>query len=50
MNETGQLNDQEEWSVKIFSKQRISDEWLSTVFDHVGWVHRKEVSVDALFA
>ena len=30
--------------VKIFSKQRISDEWLATVFsDQVGWVLRKEV-------
>ncbi|KAF8557352.1 FAD/NAD(P)-binding domain-containing protein [Imleria badia] len=41
-NETGHWSDQEEWSVKIFSKQRISDEWLSKAFDHVGWVHRKE--------
>ncbi|KAG8220136.1 Prenylcysteine lyase-domain-containing protein [Butyriboletus roseoflavus] len=41
-NETGHWNEQEEWNVKIFSKQRISDEWLSKVFDHVGWVYRKE--------
>ncbi|KAJ7101021.1 Prenylcysteine lyase-domain-containing protein [Mycena crocata] len=32
-----------EWVVKIFSKARISDEWLSKIFDRtVGWVHRKE--------
>ncbi|KAH0838635.1 FAD/NAD(P)-binding domain-containing protein [Lanmaoa asiatica] len=41
-NETGHWSDQEEWNVKIFSKQRISDEWLSKAFDHVGWVYRKE--------
>lgn len=49
MNETGHWSDQEEWKVKIFSKQRISDEWLSKAFDHVGWVYRKEVSVYAPF-
>lgn len=48
MNETGHFNDQEEWNVKIFSKQRISDEWLSEVFDHVSWVYRKEVRLYAL--
>lgn len=48
-NETGHWTDQEEWNVKIFSEKRISDEWLSAVFDHVGWVYRKEVSVCALF-
>jgi prenylcysteine oxidase / farnesylcysteine lyase len=33
-----------EWAVKIFSKQRISDEWLSNMFfGKVGWVYRKEV-------
>jgi prenylcysteine oxidase/farnesylcysteine lyase len=33
-----------EWAVKIFSKQRISDEWLNDVFNgQVGWVFRKEV-------
>jgi len=33
-----------EWGVKIFSKQRISDEWLEKVFPGtVGWVFRKEV-------
>jgi len=32
-----------EWAVKIFSKERISDEWLAKVFnDKVGWVYRKE--------
>lgn len=49
-NETGHLSDQDEWNVKIFSKHRISDEWLSKAFDHVGWVYRKEVSVHVLFA
>ena len=33
----------EEWSVKIFSKQKIEDRWLRRVFGEVGWVHRKEV-------
>ncbi|KAJ6501653.1 Prenylcysteine lyase-domain-containing protein [Mycena vitilis] len=34
---------QGEWVVKIFSKARVSDEWLSKTFDgKVGWVHRKE--------
>jgi prenylcysteine oxidase / farnesylcysteine lyase len=42
-NETGHWIDQEEWNVKIFSKQRISDEWLAKAFHHVGWVYRKEV-------
>ncbi|TFK79186.1 FAD/NAD(P)-binding domain-containing protein, partial [Polyporus arcularius HHB13444] len=38
-NEQGQT----EWVVKIFSKQRISDEWLESMFDgKVGWVLRKE--------
>lgn len=49
-NETGDWNEQEEWNVKIFSKQRISDEWLAEAFDHVGWVYRKEVSVHVLSA
>ncbi|KAK7064553.1 Prenylcysteine lyase [Favolaschia claudopus] len=32
-----------EWVVKIFSKKRISDKWLSKMFDgQVGWVLRKE--------
>ena len=35
-----------EWAVKIFSKQRISDEWLDKVFaGKVGWVFRKEVGL-----
>lgn len=35
----------DEWTVKIFSEQRISDEWLAKVFGEgqVGWVYRKEV-------
>ncbi|KAI9057361.1 hypothetical protein FKP32DRAFT_1746212 [Trametes sanguinea] len=33
----------QEWVVKIFSKMRVSDEWLEKVFDgKVGWVYRKE--------
>lgn len=33
-----------EWVVKIFSKSRITDEWLNRVFDgQVGWIYRKEV-------
>lgn len=33
-----------EWAVKIFSAQRISDEWLGNMFQgKVGWVYRKEV-------
>ncbi|KXN81104.1 Farnesylcysteine lyase [Leucoagaricus sp. SymC.cos] len=32
-----------EWAVKIFSREYISDEWLSEVFNgQVGWVFRKE--------
>lgn len=35
---------EDEWTVKIFSQQRISDEWLQNVFNgQVGWVYRKEV-------
>nr|GAT47321.1 prenylcysteine lyase [Mycena chlorophos] len=38
----GKISDSE-WVVKIFSKQRVSDEWLSKMFDgQVGWVYRKE--------
>lgn len=35
-----------EWVVKIFSKQAISDEFLEDAFGKgtVGWVYRKEVS------
>lgn len=36
----------DQWSVKIFSKERISDEWLDTIFNgQVGWVYRKEVRI-----
>jgi prenylcysteine oxidase/farnesylcysteine lyase len=32
-----------EYIVKIFSKTRLDDEWLGTMFaGNVGWVHRKE--------
>ncbi|KAF9015454.1 Prenylcysteine lyase-domain-containing protein [Cyathus striatus] len=32
-----------EWAVKIFSKKRISDEWLDKLFNsQIGWVYRKE--------
>ena len=34
---------QPEYRVKIFSKERISDEWLEKMFGNVGWVYRKEV-------
>lgn len=38
----GKISDAE-WVVKIFSKEKISDEWLSHMFlDKVGWVLRKE--------
>ncbi|KAG0699722.1 FAD/NAD(P)-binding domain-containing protein [Suillus ampliporus] len=30
-----------EWAVKIFSQERVSDEWLETVFGNVSWVYRK---------
>ncbi|KAG2070713.1 FAD/NAD(P)-binding domain-containing protein [Suillus decipiens] len=30
-----------EWTVKIFSEDRVTDEWLETVFGNVGWVYRK---------
>ncbi|KAJ7169505.1 Prenylcysteine lyase-domain-containing protein [Mycena filopes] len=34
---------EDEWVVKIFSKKRISQKWLSKIFDgQVGWVYRKE--------
>ncbi|EKM53071.1 uncharacterized protein PHACADRAFT_259228 [Phanerochaete carnosa HHB-10118-sp] len=32
----------EEWSVKIFSKQRLEDSWLRRAFGKIGWVYRKE--------
>ncbi|KDQ54837.1 hypothetical protein JAAARDRAFT_37950 [Jaapia argillacea MUCL 33604] len=32
-----------EWVVKLFSEERLSDEWLNSLFDgQVGWVLRKE--------
>ncbi|EPQ61030.1 FAD/NAD P-binding domain-containing protein [Gloeophyllum trabeum ATCC 11539] len=32
-----------EWVVKIFSRERLSDEWLQVMFSgRVGWVYRKE--------
>lgn len=34
----------EEQVVKIFSTERVPDEWLAHVFGEVGWVYRKEVS------
>lgn len=34
-----------QWTVKIFSKEKITDEWLDKIFPgQVGWVYRKEVS------
>lgn len=34
----------DEWVVKLFSMERISDEWLATMFQNqVGWVFRKKV-------
>lgn len=37
--------EKDEWVVKIFSMEEISDEWLEFVFQgQVGWVMRKEVS------
>lgn len=32
-----------ESAVKIFSEERITDEWLETVFGNVSWVYRKLV-------
>jgi prenylcysteine oxidase / farnesylcysteine lyase len=35
-----------EYLVKVFSKERVSDQWLSNIFSgKVGWVYRKEVCV-----
>ncbi len=40
-----------EWAVKIFSKQRVSDQWLNDIFNgQVGWVFRKEVGSSFPFA
>ncbi|KAF9270773.1 hypothetical protein L218DRAFT_889560 [Marasmius fiardii PR-910] len=34
---------EDEWTVKIFSEEKVSDEWLNNVFNNsVGWVYRKE--------
>lgn len=33
----------DEWVVKIFSTERMEDEWITNVFGNVGWVLRKEV-------
>jgi len=42
-NETHDKQQTNEWVVKIFSMERISDEWLSGMFQNeVGWVLRKE--------
>lgn len=39
----GQIRDGE-WVVKIFSKERVEDDWIDKVFGgKVGWIHRKEV-------
>ncbi|KAL4250177.1 prenylcysteine oxidase family protein [Abortiporus biennis] len=38
----GKEREKDEYVVKIFSKQRISDEFLNKLFDGVGWVYRKE--------
>lgn len=43
-------NQSPEYRVKIFSKERISDEWLAKVFGNVGWVYRKEVRLILLVA
>lgn len=42
----GTPSEREEWSVKIFSKQKIENAWLENMFGagNVGWVLRKEVS------
>jgi hypothetical protein len=39
----------DEWAVKIFSSERITDEWLERLFGkgQVGWVFRKEVTLFA---
>ncbi|KAF9458739.1 Prenylcysteine lyase-domain-containing protein [Collybia nuda] len=42
MSYHGQIREGE-WGVKIFSKERISNEWLEDMFlGKVGWVYRKE--------
>lgn len=46
----GQPMDIDEGLVKIFSKERVEDEWLKTMFGQVGWVYRKEVSYRSVLA
>ncbi|KAI0252652.1 FAD/NAD(P)-binding domain-containing protein [Lactifluus subvellereus] len=42
-SDTHDTQETNEWVVKIFSTERISDEWLADVFQNqVGWVLRKE--------
>jgi prenylcysteine oxidase/farnesylcysteine lyase len=36
-------SNRDEYVVKIFSMQKIDDDWLKNVFGEVGWVYRKEV-------
>ena len=43
-NGTHDAQETDEWVVKIFSMEYISDEWLANMFQNqVGWVFRKEV-------
>jgi prenylcysteine oxidase/farnesylcysteine lyase len=43
-DESHDKRETDEWVVKIFSMEPISDEWLATMFQNqVGWVLRKEV-------
>lgn len=47
--EKGEEEDKEEWIVKIFSMEEVSDEWLELIFQgQVGWVLRKEASFPLL--
>ncbi|KAI0035282.1 FAD/NAD-P-binding domain-containing protein [Vararia minispora EC-137] len=39
---TGEPIEPAQWLVKIFSMQRVSDEWLEDMFGKPGWVLRKE--------
>lgn len=40
----GSVGVPDQWSVKIFSKERIEDDWLEKIFPgEVGWIYRKEV-------
>jgi len=41
----GKINENE-WVVKIFSMEAVSDEWLNKIFDgQITWVYRKEVGL-----